>query len=306
MRNYFIVYPMKGFLSILIFLSMQITALGQNIIIQNQNYQISQPIKVVERIVEKPVFVTEPNYSTPSQPYRLHGFLSVFPSDLGEFSENPKPLIDAINKSNSYGINTWRIPTEYEMRLLIENAPTVGLRQVYTRRDMNGTEKGYMYWFTTTEGNYVGAFYYYTTYHKFEMPRIIRLVSNDPSRTEPAEQEKKESTNPITLHREFKTKVEPKGLFSASYWSIVLYTDGSWKEVYHVKNNSPKVFKQGTYTIEPHSNRSGYILVLTDKRGNAPIEYKTSLPWLDGDIAFTLLDRKYESSASVIPESSLW
>lgn len=289
-------------ISLISVLLIQTNILGQTVIIQNQNYQISNPVKVIGPIVESPIFVSNPIYLEPTEPYTLHGFLKVYPSDLGEFSEYPKSLIDNINNSNSYGINTWRLPTEDEIKLLIENATRLGLRQVYTRRDINGIHKDYMYWFKTNDGNFVGAFSYYTTYQRINTPRIIRLVSN--ITTLPLQSVN--STQKITLYREFKTDRKAEGLFNSIYYTIVLYRDGTWKELEHNKRKGLRTIHDGSYEIKRDGDGYSLYLKQVGTGGIHISSEKILLPGLTGDLIITIGNRRYISYSSITPETSIW
>ena len=167
------------FISLITLTLISTYANAQTVIIQNQNNQSNnQQERVIERVVEKPVYIEVERKTTNTGPFLLNGYLRVFPEDLGEFNEYPKTAIANINKNKAYGINTWRIPDEEEVRMLIQNAEKIGLRKVYVRRDLNGSEKNYMYWYKIANGNYVGMFDYYTTYHVTPTQRVIRLVSS--------------------------------------------------------------------------------------------------------------------------------
>ena len=49
----------------------------------------------------------------------IYGYLKVFPKDLGPFPNDPESIIDNINASQQFGYDTWRIPTENELALLV-------------------------------------------------------------------------------------------------------------------------------------------------------------------------------------------
>ena len=168
---------MKKIVLVLICVIFVLNLKAQTVIVQNTNYiDNSQPQRVVERVVEKPVYIeVQP---TKSEPITLNGYLRVFPEDLGSFSEYPGDIIADINRNKAYGISTWRIPTDGELRVLIQNADKIGLNKICVRADLNGIAHDYMYWFKASNGKYVGAFEYYTTYHKIDTERIVRLVSS--------------------------------------------------------------------------------------------------------------------------------
>ena len=49
----------------------------------------------------------------------IYGYLKVFPKDLGPFPNDPESIIDNINATQQFGYDTWRIPTENELALLV-------------------------------------------------------------------------------------------------------------------------------------------------------------------------------------------
>ena len=49
----------------------------------------------------------------------VYGYLKVFPKDLGFFNSVPEDIIKNINVAQQYGYNTWRVPTENELALLV-------------------------------------------------------------------------------------------------------------------------------------------------------------------------------------------
>ena len=48
----------------------------------------------------------------------LYDYLHVFPKDIGEFQTLPLQLLDAINKAEQYGYDTWRLPTLEELYIM--------------------------------------------------------------------------------------------------------------------------------------------------------------------------------------------
>lgn len=58
----------------------------------------------------------------------LHGYLKLYPEELGEFSGKPTTLIKQINKDAKYGHNTWRLPTKEELDLIRSNGYLSGLK----------------------------------------------------------------------------------------------------------------------------------------------------------------------------------
>ncbi len=51
----------------------------------------------------------------------IYGYLKVFPNELGEFSSEPKTVIEQINKQAMHDYDTWRLPTTEELALLKAN-----------------------------------------------------------------------------------------------------------------------------------------------------------------------------------------
>ncbi len=115
----------------------------------------------------------------------------MFPDDLGEFSEYPGTTIANINNNKAYGISTWRVPTDEELRMLIQNAEKIGLRKVSTKliRRYTGSpyepgEPDYMYWYKSNAGSYIGTFefqgrfFYLDGHQMITTERVMRLVSS--------------------------------------------------------------------------------------------------------------------------------
>ena len=67
----------------------------------------------------------------------LHGYLKLYPEDLGEFHGKPYTLIKQINKEEKYGYDSWRLPTQEEMDLIRSNGYLSGLKYM-TQSDPNG------------------------------------------------------------------------------------------------------------------------------------------------------------------------
>lgn len=53
---------------------------------------------------------------------RIYDYLTIFPRDLGEFKTAPTALIAAINKANTEGYNSWRLPTSEELSMMRASA----------------------------------------------------------------------------------------------------------------------------------------------------------------------------------------
>ena len=95
----------------------------QNIIIQ-QNNQQQQTEKVIVKEKEVPVFI-EVN-ETIQGPICLHGYLYVYPEDLGRFNWYPRDIINSINEAKAYGRNNWRLPTWNELQVMKANKSKLG------------------------------------------------------------------------------------------------------------------------------------------------------------------------------------
>lgn len=67
----------------------------------------------------------------------LHGYLKLYPEDLGEFGEKPSTLIKKINEEEKYGYDSWRLPTEEEMDIIRSNGYLSGLKYM-TQSDPRG------------------------------------------------------------------------------------------------------------------------------------------------------------------------
>ncbi len=58
----------------------------------------------------------------------LHGYLKLYPEDLGEYKNTPYTLIRKINKEISYGYDSWRLPTEEELSIIRSKGYLSGLK----------------------------------------------------------------------------------------------------------------------------------------------------------------------------------
>lgn len=67
----------------------------------------------------------------------LHGYLKLYPEDLGEFHGKPYDLIRKINDEISYGYDSWRLPTQEELDLIRSNGYLSGLKYM-TQSDPRG------------------------------------------------------------------------------------------------------------------------------------------------------------------------
>ncbi len=107
---------------LLLFVSMftYSTLCAQNIVIQ-QNNQPYQREKVIIQEKKVPVYV-QPQSTELTEPVLIQGYLYVYPIDLGKFTieEFPYQVRQSINRSNAYGRNNWRLPTESEYKIMEE------------------------------------------------------------------------------------------------------------------------------------------------------------------------------------------
>ena len=55
-------------------------------------------------------------------PFVILGYLKVFPNDLGKFDSKPINIISQINSQEQHGYNTWRLPTNEELSLMVANS----------------------------------------------------------------------------------------------------------------------------------------------------------------------------------------
>ena len=110
---------------------------SQNNIINNNIIQapiIEKPV-YIERY--RPIYVEKPRVARKlEKPVLLHGYLWVYPEDLGYFNGIPVSVIDNINAQGSYGRNNWRIPSPDELAILEANAEIIGLGdEIYLATD---------------------------------------------------------------------------------------------------------------------------------------------------------------------------
>ena len=67
----------------------------------------------------------------------LHGYLKLYPKDLGEYKNTPYTLIRKINEEEKYGYDSWRLPTEEELDIIRSNRYLSGLKYM-TQSDPRG------------------------------------------------------------------------------------------------------------------------------------------------------------------------
>jgi len=67
----------------------------------------------------------------------LHGYLKLYPEDLGEYKNTPYTLIKKINEEEAYGYDSWRLPTEEEMDIIRSDGYLSGLKYM-TQSDPRG------------------------------------------------------------------------------------------------------------------------------------------------------------------------
>lgn len=133
-----------------LFLVVCLTTMGlflsaQNIIIQQNNNKNQQQTKVIERVVEKPIYIEKPKPKPkPTSPILLDAAnIYVAPEDFDFMSgSTAKTIIKNLNNSKYLGYNDWRIPTDDEytiMKLFIDK-----LNLTYQYEYQNG-DKAYLY-----------------------------------------------------------------------------------------------------------------------------------------------------------------
>ena len=124
--------------------------------------------------------------SADSVPFVIYDYLKIFPKDLGTFVSVPNVVIEQINRISQCGYNTWRLPTNGELSLMVSE----GLIE---------SAEGYM----AADGEKKG---------------IVRLVTEKDSAAELAKREK----TPISLYDYLKVfpkdlgefEFEPKGVIT--------------------------------------------------------------------------------------------
>ena len=124
--------------------------------------------------------------SADSVPFVIYDYLKIFPKDLGTFVSVPNVVIEQINRISQCGYNTWRLPTNGELSLMVSE----GLIE---------SAEGYM----SADGEKNG---------------IVRLVTEKESAAELAKREK----TPISLYDYLKVfpkdlgefEFEPKGVIT--------------------------------------------------------------------------------------------
>lgn len=83
--------------------------------------QVEQnPKEVAENQVDSSVHMTLQSKDQKGK-VLLYGYLSVIADELGVYEKEPIAIIQQINEHNSFGLNTWRLPTPDELRLLQYN-----------------------------------------------------------------------------------------------------------------------------------------------------------------------------------------
>lgn len=143
---------------------------AQNIIIQQNNQQQQKETVIVK---EKPVYIKENEQSEElTAPILIHGYLFVYPTDLGDFSieDFPYDVIQNINKVKAFGRSTWRLPTESELELMIEyNGKN---QKLHMDKTLYINAHVYRYMIQDSHGKPKGS-------TGVRMSHIIRLVSTD-------------------------------------------------------------------------------------------------------------------------------
>lgn len=108
------------------------TLLAQNVTANQNQQNININVPVIEKKVYvdryRTVYVEKPRVARKlEKPILLLGYLWVYPEDLGNFSQIPVGVVNAINAQKQYGRNNWRIPTPDELVVLEANGEKVGL-----------------------------------------------------------------------------------------------------------------------------------------------------------------------------------
>lgn len=75
----------------------------------------------IEKMGRKTVPSPEPAPQR-TTPYVILNYLKVFPNDLGRFDSEPSTIIRQINSQEQHGYNTWRLPTNEELSLMVANS----------------------------------------------------------------------------------------------------------------------------------------------------------------------------------------
>lgn len=97
--------------------------------------------ELAERLASQIAMVTGPNVgfnstnnsnvqnsANPTSPITLHGYLIVYPEDLGVFSSEPTGIISALNNSNSFGHRNWRLPTDEELAVMMGSKGSLSIK----------------------------------------------------------------------------------------------------------------------------------------------------------------------------------
>ena len=104
---------------------------NQNTVIIN-NTPVVERTKVVEKVktvvIEKPASKPKRHARKLSFPVCVLNSLWIYTEDLGCQSRYSAPeIIEMLNRTEAYGRNDWRIPTEAELSLMMQNADVIGL-----------------------------------------------------------------------------------------------------------------------------------------------------------------------------------
>lgn len=123
---------MKRIIIITIFIASCTICFAQNYNIQQNQQNVNINVPVIEKTVYvdryRTVYVEKPRTDRKlSGPVLLLGYLCVFPEDIGDYQSHPTEIINAVNRQNLYGRNTWRIPTHDELMLMEANADQLGM-----------------------------------------------------------------------------------------------------------------------------------------------------------------------------------
>ena len=72
----------------------------------------------------EPAKVTAPT-STATQVITLYGYLIIHPRNLGVFTSEPTTIIAALNKNGECDYDSWRLPTQEELELMLSNVSLI-------------------------------------------------------------------------------------------------------------------------------------------------------------------------------------
>ena len=106
-------------------------SVNQNTVIIN-NTPIVEKTKVIEKVktivVEKPALKPKRYARTLPSPVCILNSLWIYTEDLGCHNRYSAPeIVEMLNRTEAHGRNDWRVPTEAELSLMMQNADAIGL-----------------------------------------------------------------------------------------------------------------------------------------------------------------------------------